>query len=371
MKSKIVSFIMTILTMLIFGLLCFFGIIIYNEINKTSIVGEVQQFVSNITTTEKITENVSVPEKIELLPESVNKVDENINSNINQSNKHFYSQLDYYSKIIYDAMDKNRENMKSGTYEINLGTRFSQILSKDDGEQLMGTYYQSALEAYTYDNPDIFYIDFSKLSLNMETTIRGNEKTYKVFINSGNNRDYLRDGFYSIEMINQAINEIEKVKAYFVQNKRADDYENIKLVHDYLVESIEYEQTISESNIYNIYGALVNKRCVCEGYAKSFKYLMDALDIPCTITIGKATNSDGNTESHAWNYVQLNDTWYGVDCTWDDPIIIIGPGFLSNSSKYRYFLKGENEFSKTHIPNGQFTENGKVFEFPILSQIDY
>ena len=164
MKSKITSFIMSILTMLMFGLLCFFGIIVYNEYNKTNIVGEVQQFVSNITTTEKKVENINISEKIELSQEYYNKIEENLSNNINQDNKHFYSQLDYYSKIIYDAMDKNIENMKSGTYEINLETSFSQILSKDEGEQLMGTYYQSALEAYTYDNPDIFYIDFSKLN---------------------------------------------------------------------------------------------------------------------------------------------------------------------------------------------------------------
>lgn len=360
---------MTIFTMLIFGSLCFFGIIVYNEINKTSIVGEVQQFISNITTTEKITENTSTPEKIEL-SQSFNKVEENLNSNVIQDNKFFYNQLDNYSKIIYNALEKNKENMKSGTYELNFATSFLQVLSKSNGEELLGKYYQSAIEAYTYDNPDVFYIDFQKLFLNMETTIRGNEKTYKVFINSGNNSNYLREGFSSKEMINQAISELEKIKAYFVQNRKSNNYENIKLVHDYLVESIEYEQSISSDNVYNIYGALVNRRCVCEGYAKSFKYLMDALDIPCTITIGTATNSDGNTENHAWNYVQLNDIWYGMDCTWDDPIII-GSGFLSNSLKYKYFLKGENEFRKTHIPNGQFTENGKVFEFPNLSQVDY
>ncbi|MCI8617756.1 MAG: hypothetical protein HFJ60_05920 [Clostridia bacterium] len=369
MKSKIVSFIMTILTMLMFGLLCFFGIIIYNEFNKTNIVGEVQQFVSNITTTEKKAENESEPEKIEI-SQSSNKVEENLNNDVGKNNRFFYNQLDNYSKIIYNALEKNKENMKSGIYELNLGTSFSQVLSKGNGESLLGEYYQSAIEAYAYDNPDVFYIEFPKLLLNMETTIRGNEKTYKVFINSGNNSNYLKDEFPSKEMINNAINEIEKIKAYFVQNKKNSTYENIKLVHDYLVESIEYEQSILSDNVYSIYGALINKRCVCEGYAKSFKYLMDALDITCTITIGKATNSDGKTENHAWNYVQLNDKWYGVDCTWDDPIII-GPGFLSNSSKYKYFLKGKNEFSKTHVPNGQFTENGKIFEFPSLSEVDY
>ena len=97
---------------------------------------------------------------------------------------------------------------------------------------------------------------------------------------------------------------------------------------------------------------------------------MDALNIPCIIVPGLATNSEGNTENHAWNYVQINNIWYAVDCTWDDPILI-GPGFLTNSSKYKYFLKGETEMNKTHIPKGQLTENGKIFEFPVLSQTNY
>ena len=174
MKSKIVSFIMTILTMLMFGLLCFFGIIIYNEFNKTNIVGEVQQFVSNITTTEKKAENESETEKIEI-SQSSNKVEENLNNDVRKNNRFFYNQLDNYSKIIYNALEKNKENMKSGTYELNLGTSFSQVLSKGNGESLLGEYYQSAIEAYAYDNPDVFYIEFPKLLLNMETTIRGNE----------------------------------------------------------------------------------------------------------------------------------------------------------------------------------------------------
>lgn len=97
---------------------------------------------------------------------------------------------------------------------------------------------------------------------------------------------------------------------------------------------------------------------------------MKVLDIPCIIISGKGINSEGNTENHAWNYVQLNEKWYAIDCTWDDPIII-GPGFLSNISKYKYFLKGEEEFSQTHLPIGQFTEGGKVFELPVLSSNNY
>ena len=141
-------------------------------------------------------------------------------------------------------------------------------------------------------------------------------------------------------------------------------------MHDYLVENTEYDSTISNPDIYNIYGTLIRKSSVCEGYAKSFKYLMDALNIPCVIVIGNATNSSGESESHAWNYVQINNIWYAVDCTWDDPVVV-GGGRVSNSAKVRYFLKGANTFNTDHFPNGQFTQNGKIYEYPNLSQNDY
>lgn len=371
MKSKIASFIITFMIILMIGILCFLGIIVYNKLIKINIVNEVADFTSNITISgESKKEDIKTPEIIEIESTSSGQESENIDYSNKEIDKFFYNQLNKYSKIIYNAIDINKENMKTGTYEINMGTEFTELFSQSNGEELLGEYYQSAIEAYTYDNPDVFYIEFSKLYLNIETTTIGSKKTYRVFMNSGNQSNYLINEFSSKEKIDGALNEINKIKSYFVQNKKADTYENIKLVHDYLVESIEYDETTSQDNIYNLYGALINKKCVCEGYAKAFKYLMDSINIPCTIVIGKATNSEGNTENHAWNYVQLGEDWYAVDCTWDDPIIV-GPGILSNSSKYKYFLKGENEFNKTHFPNGQFSENGKIFKFPSLSINNY
>lgn len=369
--KKIISFIKTISMLIIIGILIYFGIIMYNEITKTDIVGEVQDFVSNITISSGgIDTNIKTPEILETTVETISPNDEIIDYSNSKIDKYLYKQLDEYSKRIYNAMESNKENMKTGTYEINLGTEFSSLLSQSNGEDLLGEYYQSAIEAYTYDNPYVFYIEFSKLYLNIETTTRGSKKTYRVFINAGNNTDYLTSEFSSKERIDAALNEIENIKSYFVSHQTADTYENIKLAHDYLVESIEYDQSISLTNIYDLYGALINKKSVCEGYAKAFKYLMDSMNIPCIIVSGKATNSEGNTENHAWNYVQINNAWYAIDCTWDDPILI-GSGYLSNSSKYKYFLKGADEFNKTHVPDGQFTEGGKVFEYPDLSQTNY
>lgn len=371
MKSKILSFIMLLVTALMIGVLGFLGLIVYNEVYKNDVVSDVQEFVSNITISSKgLDDDIKSPEVIEDILSPVEQENENVDYGIGNINKYFYNQLDEYSKVIYNALESNKENMKTGTYEIDLGAGFSDVLSNSNGENLLGKFYQAAIEAFTYDNPDVFYIEYSNLYLNIETTTRGNKKTYRVFLNSGNEVNYLTNEFQSKDMINMGVNEIEKVQSYFVKNKKADTYQNIKLVHDYLVESIDYDQSTSQPNIYNLYGAIVNKLSVCEGYAKAFKYLMDSLDIPCVIVTGKATNSEGNTENHAWNYVQLDGIWYAIDCTWDDPIIV-GSGYLSNSMKYKYFLIGEIDFCESHMPNGQFTDGGKMFEFPVLSQNNY
>ena len=88
--------------------------------------------------------------------------------------------------------------------------------------------------------------------------------------------------------------------------------------------------------------------------------------IPCVIISGTGTNTENKSEAHAWNYVQLNGNWYAVDCTWDDPIS--QTGFISEKSKTKYFLKGSDTMDIDHTPRPQFTENGKIFEYPQLSK---
>ena len=365
MKSKIKSFIMMLISLLVIAIIAFFGVIFYNEFVHSDITSDVQEFISNMTVYGGgVDENVAKPQIIEKTIDTLEPSKENVKEDNQEIDKYYYSQLDEYSKKIYKAMYSNKENMKTGTYEINLGTQFSNLLSQSNGEELLGEYYQSAIEAYTYDNPDVFYIEFNKLYLNIETTTRTNVKSYRVFINAGNNTNYLTKEFSSKEKIDTALNEIEKVEMYFTQNQKENTYENIKSVHDYLVESIDYEQTISKDNIYNIYGALINGNVVCEGYAKSFKYLLDKLEIPCILVSGEAINSENKRENHMWNYVKINETWYAVDVTWDDPIIL-NNGELSKENKYQYFCQGDN-MNSNHFVATKLTTNGQEFEYPEL-----
>ena len=376
MRSRIATFFIVIVTILIIAVFGIFGMIIWKEFKNLQIGTEVEGVKTEISENQNkntIDKDIKIPEIIENPFDEIQDSTQNPSINVDYSNvtvdKYFYNQLEEPSKTIYKAFESNKENMKSGTYRIDLGNGFSNILNQANGSDLLGKYYQSAIEAYTYDNPEIFYLSPNKMYLNIETTTIGSNVTYNVFINNGNENNYFIDEFTSQGQVESAINQIEQTKNQILQNRSENTYDNIKMVHDYLVESIEYDTTISQSNIYNVYGALVNGRAVCEGYARSFKYLMDELDIPCTLVIGTGTNSQGETENHAWNYVQLNGNWYAIDCTWDDPVS--STGYVSQNSKYRYFLKGSNDFSKDHKPSGQFTEGGKVFSYPEISGTDF
>ena len=380
MKDKFTMLIMTFIVIAIFGVIGMFGVIIYNEINETdksNALSEVAEFkTSSINTNDTVEKNIETPKIIEKNPLdelSKNNI-ENSENDVNYDNivvnKYFYNQLESYSKTIYKAFESNKENMKEGTYKINLGTSFSNILSKQNGQEELGKYYQSAIEAYTYDNPDVFYLSPNKMYLNIETTTKGQNKTYNVYINNGEEANYLNEEFSNKQDINLALEKIEAIRKQIIHNKTGNDYEDIKMVHDYLVENIEYDTSLQEKNIYNIYGALINGKCVCEGYARAFKYLLDGLGIESTMVIGKGINSSGQSENHAWNYVKLENNWYAVDCTWDDPVII-GGGYIGNSSKYRYFLKGKEDMEKDHTTLGNFTQGRKEFEYPTLNNKSY
>ncbi len=396
MKSKITSIIMFFIIIAIIGASILIGLIVWQEISydlvaQTSEVSDVSEESEQIEfngsdLSDTIEKDIEVPEirnnsnPLEELQESeetptiaqtvepeVNYENENV-----KINKYFYKQLNRYSQLIYNAFETNKENMKSGTYKVNLGSSFSSILSKENGQEELGKYYQSAIEAYVYDNPEVFYLSPSKMYLNIETTTnrKTNEKSFNTYVDCGELPNYFIDEFSSKNQVEQAIQKVESVRNKIISRKTGDTYSDIKMVHNYLVDNVEYDSSVSKGNIYNIYGALANNVCVCEGYAKALKYLLDELGVESCLVMGKATNSEGDSENHAWNYVKLDNTWYGIDSTWDDPVII-GGGFATSDVKYRYFLKGSNTINKDHFPSGKFTENGQVFSYPNLSSKDY
>lgn len=286
-------------------------------------------------------------------------------------NQYYYMQLDDTGKVVYNGINQSIEQMKSGTHTVDYKRSFDSLLKQQGGEEKLGKAFQSAWDAFLLDHPEVFYIDASRVNLSIISITRGNSVHYEVTMGPKEGASYLADGFTSEDQVNQAISQIEGMRNEIIGKiQRKDTYSQILAVHDYLVDSLEYDISLQKPNIYNIYGSFINKTVVCEGYAKSFKYLLDGLKIPCIIVSGNATDSDGKSESHAWNYVRLEQNWYGTDTTWDDPIIE-GGGKLTKQMRYKYFLKGSGAFAKSHTPDGNISGAGMIFEYPTLSNTNY
>lgn len=101
--------------------------------------------------------------------------------------------------------------------------------------------------------------------------------------------------------------------------EQASDLEKVKAVHDWLVRNCTYDANADYEkdrwSPYNVYGALVNHKPVCQGYSLAFLLAMRQLGIEATC-VGQYVGKQG----HMWNRVRVDGSWYHVDLTYDDPL---------------------------------------------------
>lgn len=320
--------------------------------------------VQNNVSKENLATNVEDP--LDLMPEYTESSDNNsIEEEQLNTDRFYYNQLDQYGKILYDELYNNKDKLKSGTFVAEYGNKFDNLLKQENGEDVLNKALDSAMNSLVLDNPELFYIDITKMYLLTNITTRILSTTYEVSI-SGNGDSYLEEGFNSEEEVDVAISNIENIKNEIISNTSGNTVDKIRYVHNYLIDTVEYDVNAG-TGIRDIYGTLINQKAVCEGYAKAFKYIMDELEIPCILVCGTATNSVGVTENHAWNYVQIDGVWYAVDVTWDDPIIrgeLLGD--LPDDIRYGYFLNGSEKFFQNHVEDEQLLD-GIALSYPELS----
>ncbi len=117
-----------------------------------------------------------------------------------------------------------------------------------------------------------------------------------------------------------------------------NDYEREKIIHDYLAKQTTYQ---NGKNAHNAYGALVEKKAVCDGYSRAFQWLLYQAGIPALIAEGTSINpASGGQEPHAWNVVKIDGEYYHVDLTWDDA--------SSKEVMYAYFNMTTKQIEESH-----------------------
>jgi hypothetical protein len=154
-------------------------------------------------------------------------------------------------------------------------------------------------------------------------------------------------------------------------------YDSTLAVHDWLVANIVYDDSIKQTGTENgSYGALIHKKTMCQGYAESLQLILEcATDVQVKMQVGEGNSGDGNWIGHAWNLVYMNDAWYQVDATFDDPV-----GNPDRAVNHFYFGQDDETMTFDHKwdsaywnptdgenflwyrKNGRYVESKKAFE---------
>ena len=131
---------------------------------------------------------------------------------------------------------------------------------------------------------------------------------------------YLMDKETAMEEQERFENRVEEI----VSQARAagDTFDQIRYVHDYLCEHIVYDHELAQSEdldspLITAYGALMEGKTICSGYAMAFSLLLRELGYEVGVEFnnyGKLSLFDG----HVWNYAKLDGEYYYFDVTWDD-----------------------------------------------------
>ena len=133
------------------------------------------------------------------------------------------------------------------------------------------------------------------------------------------------------------------------------DEEKVKIIHDLIIDKVEYNNSFydadfSEDTAYSqsAYSVFCTDLTVCAGYSQAFEMMCNGSGIDAVAVTSK---------DHEWNKVRLNDSWYNVDCTWDDADGTIYYGYFERSDNYydtvnysSYVFHAEEDIWEGYLP---------------------
>lgn len=206
------------------------------------------------------------------------------------------------------------------------------------------------IEKVFADHPEYFYV--SRYTSSMYDPTTGIANTLVLYYTDGKTIDKFEKNRVvtanNRENISKQIKEFnQKVEA--ILNKiptNCSQIEKERIIHDYIIDNARYDYDAAENmnssygsvipHAWDVYGALVEGRMVCEGYSKAIVYLCHCVGINATTVSGYSEN-----ERHMWNAVQIENEWYMLDATWNDAELEV--------PVYTYFNITTIELESTHI----------------------
>lgn len=245
-----------------------------------------------------------------------------------------YQQLSATEKVYYGMIyTAVRDHLSTETTIENAeGRSVSGIRISLANARLSAEETSRLFESFYLDNPEFFFIDRTYSLAGQQIN---NQNVYDTLILQYTMNAEQRSA--ATQQLNTAVQRLLKDRPV-----TDDDFETELYLHDALLSSCEYDQAATESstkhpNAYSAYGALVQGKAVCEGYAKAMQILLNSVSIPTTVVRGFSAE---NQTGHMWNLVNINGENYYLDPTWNDG---------EPHHHYSYFNITSAALKRTHV----------------------
>lgn len=213
----------------------------------------------------------------------------------------FYQNLDSGLRPVYDAFREAAEDP--------FGAEAVPILSESgEPESFAVSQINDVYQGFLYDHPEMFWLTGTYDYHVPENAGSGEQADAVAVIPFAGSRE-----------------ELETMKAEFADAagkllsdipEKESDSEKAVLIYRNLIGDAQYEEEAlydpSFAAQHTAYGAILERRAVCDGFALAYKYLLNRKGIRCLVIPG---TSEG--EPHTWNTVFWDGIWHECDPTWE------------------------------------------------------
>ena len=210
----------------------------------------------------------------------------------------------------------------------------------------------ASFRAFELDHPEVFWLTGDIKIRSMTVTVNGVQTAYLFLVLADDTGFTMRISDYSAPgAIEAAIARRDAAVAEIIAQipAGASVREKIANLNKWFTLHNEYNRSADLNSIgftpHRSLKSLVGSEGVdgpvCDGYSRGFKTVCDRLGIPVILDTGVASRGS-HSEYHMWMRVQVDGIWYGMDCTWNDPVMEGVNGKISGYENEQYMLVGDD-----------------------------
>ena len=286
-----------------------------------------------------------------------------------------YDNLNEFQKSIYDALkDSVNEFINSELFEQDLNAEsavVNSVLEYTADNKCTFKDLERARTAYSYDNPQQFFWDGNYyLSCSTDGSYSRIGLIVDEYYYTQKSRRDAQDAIDSVG--SKWIDEMQSIMSEYSSESSKGEYLAVVYAHNLIIGAVNYayiENTSTPQDerwAHSIAGVFTGQGVVCEGYAKTFQYLLNICGIDNVYIVGQAdTGSGRDSGGHAWNCFCIDGNWYPADLTWDD---LGKESDGSDEMWYSYFAIPGSEFNKDHDANNMGYDG--MYDIPKFSESD-